>query len=88
DFKKECPRCSARVETLNHALKDCPTTRAILALGGLYNRLLIREYSQCIDWIEDIMRVLDMKAVVDFITTLGTAGTITITLSLRARRKM
>ncbi|MBA0638647.1 hypothetical protein Godav_029302 [Gossypium davidsonii] len=39
------------------SLKDCPTVQAILALGGLDNRLLVRDYSYCIDWIEDIMCV-------------------------------
>ncbi|MBA0735502.1 hypothetical protein Gogos_019346, partial [Gossypium gossypioides] len=56
--------------TLIRALKDCPTACTIVALGGLDNRLLVGEYSCCIDWIEDVMRVLDMKVVTDFITTL------------------
>ncbi|KAG8483019.1 hypothetical protein CXB51_021874 [Gossypium anomalum] len=44
-FKNECPRCGVKEETLIHALKDCPTTQAILALKGLDNRLLVRDYS-------------------------------------------
>ncbi|MFQ6649973.1 hypothetical protein Gotur_022040, partial [Gossypium turneri] len=52
------------------ALKDCPTARAILTLGGLDGRLLNKDYSCCIDWIENAMRLLDKKAIVDFITTL------------------
>ncbi|MBA0790970.1 hypothetical protein Gohar_015581, partial [Gossypium harknessii] len=70
DFKNECPRCSTRAETLIHALKDHLTTRTILAFSGLDNRLLIGKYSYCINWIEDIIRALDMKVVADFITTL------------------
>ncbi|MBA0648456.1 hypothetical protein Goklo_016173, partial [Gossypium klotzschianum] len=60
------------VETLIHALKDCPTARTILSTisGGLDNKLLVRDYSCCIDWIEDVMRVLDKNAAADFIITL------------------
>ncbi|MBA0766573.1 hypothetical protein Gotri_015603 [Gossypium trilobum] len=35
DFRKDCSKCGASAETLIHALKDCPTARAILTLGGL-----------------------------------------------------
>ncbi|MBA0585987.1 hypothetical protein Gorai_016743 [Gossypium raimondii] len=63
-------QCGKEEETLIHALKDCPQARAILTFGGLDNKLLERDYSCCIDWIEDIMRTLDMNAVVDFFTTL------------------
>ncbi|MBA0881267.1 hypothetical protein Goshw_017876 [Gossypium schwendimanii] len=48
-------RCEGR--NTHPFLKDCPTARAILALGGLDNRLLVRDYSYYIDWIEDIMCV-------------------------------
>ncbi|MBA0855421.1 hypothetical protein Goshw_013593 [Gossypium schwendimanii] len=65
-----CPWCGKEEETLIHALKDCPKAQDILTLGGLDNRLLERDYSYCIDWIEDIMRTLDIKVVVDFFTTL------------------
>ncbi|KAK5846241.1 hypothetical protein PVK06_002518 [Gossypium arboreum] len=70
DFKKECHRCCARAETLIHALKYCRTTRTILAPSSLDNRLLGGEYSCFIDWIEDVIRVLDMKAVIHFIMTI------------------
>ncbi|MBA0750711.1 hypothetical protein Gogos_002102 [Gossypium gossypioides] len=53
-------RCSLRL----------PTTRAILVLRGLNNRLLVRDYSCWIAWIKDVMRVLDMKAVANIITML------------------
>ncbi|MBA0805055.1 hypothetical protein Gohar_004600, partial [Gossypium harknessii] len=56
--------------TLIHALKDCPTTHAILTLGGLDNRLLVWDYSCCIDWIKDIIHVLDKKVISEFITRL------------------
>ncbi|KAG8488392.1 hypothetical protein CXB51_016552 [Gossypium anomalum] len=70
DFNKDCPRSRASNETLIHAFKDCPTAREILVLGGLNNKLLEGSFSKCIDWIEDVMRVLDNKAVSDFVTTL------------------
>ncbi|MBA0583810.1 hypothetical protein Gorai_014654 [Gossypium raimondii] len=70
NFNKVCPRCGEKEETFIHALKDCPKAQAILTIGGLYNRLLKGDYSRCINWIQDIMRVLDMKVVADFFTTL------------------
>ncbi|KAK5839906.1 hypothetical protein PVK06_008760 [Gossypium arboreum] len=33
-FDKGCPRCGAEIETLLDALRDCPTSRAVLSLGG------------------------------------------------------
>ncbi|MBA0682102.1 hypothetical protein Goari_023848 [Gossypium aridum] len=44
DFRKECPRYGTSAETLIHALKDCPTARAILTLGRLDDRLLNKDY--------------------------------------------
>ncbi|KAK5842391.1 hypothetical protein PVK06_004741 [Gossypium arboreum] len=67
---RDCPRCGASVETLIHALKDCPTARAILNLGGLHGKLLDKYYLYCVDWLEDVMRILDRKVVEDFIITL------------------
>ncbi|MFQ6634232.1 hypothetical protein Gotur_010241, partial [Gossypium turneri] len=55
---------------LVHTLKDCPIARAVLTFGGLDCRLLNKDYSSCIDWIEDAMRLLDKKAMANFITTL------------------
>ncbi|MBA0613610.1 hypothetical protein Godav_014006 [Gossypium davidsonii] len=43
------------------SLKPCQKSM-ILAGVGLNNRLLVRDYSCWIDWIKDVMRVLDMKA--------------------------
>ncbi|MBA0643630.1 hypothetical protein Goklo_027901 [Gossypium klotzschianum] len=31
---KGCPRCRAEYKTVIHALKDCPTSRVILSIGG------------------------------------------------------
>ncbi|KAK5811602.1 hypothetical protein PVK06_026951 [Gossypium arboreum] len=69
DFKKKCSWYNAKEETVIQSLKDYPTARIILALEGLDNKVLIGEYSCCIDWIKDVMRVLDMKVVANFITT-------------------
>ncbi|KAK5802755.1 hypothetical protein PVK06_030374 [Gossypium arboreum] len=33
-FNKGCPRCGAETETLLHALRDCPTSREVLSIGG------------------------------------------------------
>lgn len=70
DCKKECLRCGANAETLIHALQDSPTTRAILVVKGLDNRLLARDYSCWIDWIKDVMHVLDKRVVTNFIIML------------------
>ncbi|MBA0555536.1 hypothetical protein Golob_025708, partial [Gossypium lobatum] len=61
---KNDPHC------LVHALKDYPTTRAILTLGGLDGRPLNKDYLYYIDWLEDVMRILDKKVVEDFIMML------------------
>ncbi|XP_017617722.1 uncharacterized mitochondrial protein AtMg00310-like [Gossypium arboreum] len=39
-FNKGCSRCGAEVETLLHALRDCPTSRAVLSIGGWSNFML------------------------------------------------
>ncbi|MBA0804899.1 hypothetical protein Gohar_004454, partial [Gossypium harknessii] len=43
---------------------------AMLEFRGLNNKFLGGRYSRCIDWIEDVARELDNKAVSDFITVL------------------
>ncbi|KAA3461847.1 reverse transcriptase [Gossypium australe] len=43
-------------------MKDYPKAREILVTGGLNNRLLNEDYNNCIDWLEDVFRVLDNKA--------------------------
>ncbi|KAH1082202.1 hypothetical protein J1N35_021963 [Gossypium stocksii] len=69
-ISRDCTRCGESVENLVHALKDCPTARVILTFRGLDGRLLNKDCSCCIDWIENAMRLLDKKAMADFITTL------------------
>ncbi|KAA3484184.1 reverse transcriptase [Gossypium australe] len=69
NFEKKCPRCDTKEETLIYTLKDCPSARAILTLEGFNNRLLVEDYSCCIDWLEDVLRVLDLKAAADLFTT-------------------
>ncbi|MBA0793080.1 hypothetical protein Gohar_017512, partial [Gossypium harknessii] len=69
-FGQECPRCGAEYETLIHALKDCPTSRAILSIAGLDNSIISKDYKCCIDCMEDMMRVLDRIAMADLMTTL------------------
>lgn len=65
-----CPRCRSDKETLLHAMRDCPRTKAVLALGGLNTKVLEGTYSRCVDWIEDMARTLDKKALSDLITVL------------------
>ncbi|XP_016700008.1 uncharacterized protein [Gossypium hirsutum] len=65
-----CKRCGKGRETLILAMKDCPKARAVLEFSGLNNKFLGGGCSRCIDWIEDIARELDNKAISDFITVL------------------
>ncbi|MBA0575649.1 hypothetical protein Golob_006874 [Gossypium lobatum] len=51
-------------------MKDCPKARAVLEFGGLNNKFLDGGYSRYIDWIEDIARELDNKAISNFISIL------------------
>lgn len=69
-FQNICPRCKDKEETLIHAIKDCQKAREILAAGGLNNRLLTGEYTNCVDWLEDVFHKLDKKAAADFLTLL------------------
>ncbi|XP_017621177.1 uncharacterized protein LOC108465357 [Gossypium arboreum] len=65
-FGQECPRCGAEYKTLIHALKDCPTSRAILSIGGLDKSIISKDYKCCIDCLE----VLDRRAMADLLTAL------------------
>lgn len=67
---KECQRCGAGNETLIHVLKNCPSAGAILPCSGLDGRLINNNFEYCIDWLEESMRLLDKKAMDDFITLL------------------
>ncbi|MBA0820716.1 hypothetical protein Gohar_028275, partial [Gossypium harknessii] len=69
-FNDTCPRCGKDKETLIHALKDCPMARKVLEVGGLDNKLLDGNYINCVDWIEGAARILDIKALSDFISVL------------------
>ncbi|MBA0837920.1 hypothetical protein Goarm_010031, partial [Gossypium armourianum] len=66
----DCPRCGAGNETLFHALRDCPTSTTILSISGLDNNIILKEHKCCIDWLEDMIRVLDKRATVNLMTTL------------------
>ncbi|KAH1120408.1 hypothetical protein J1N35_003568 [Gossypium stocksii] len=65
-----CLRCGAEKETLLHAIKDCLLAHAILACGGLDDRLISNDFVHCIGWLEAVMILLDKKAMEDFITFL------------------
>ncbi|KAG8503930.1 hypothetical protein CXB51_002240 [Gossypium anomalum] len=69
-FNKGCPRCGAETETLLHALRDCPTSREVLSIGGWSSSFISKSYDHCIDWLEDLMRVLDKRAMADLMTIL------------------
>ncbi|KAH1107793.1 hypothetical protein J1N35_011561 [Gossypium stocksii] len=55
---------------LIHAIKDCPMAREVLKYGGLNNKFLTGNYSQCIDWIEDMARKLDNTVISELTTVL------------------
>ncbi|MBA0570703.1 hypothetical protein Golob_004319 [Gossypium lobatum] len=61
-FGLGCPRCEVEYETLIHALKDFPMSRAILSIGGWNDSTISKDYKCCVDWLEDMMRVLDKKS--------------------------
>ncbi|MBA0596508.1 hypothetical protein Gorai_013325, partial [Gossypium raimondii] len=70
DFNSYYPRCGRDKETLIHALKDCPRARAVLMHGGLNSNLLDSSHCRGVDWIEEVARSLDVKALSDFATVL------------------
>lgn len=70
EVNSNCPRCESDKETLIHAMRDCPRARAVLVYGGLNNKVLEGTYSRCVDWLEDVARMLDKKALSDLITVL------------------
>ncbi|KAH1122381.1 hypothetical protein J1N35_005541 [Gossypium stocksii] len=49
-----CQCYGAENETLLHAIKDCPSARAILYCSGLDDRLINRDFENCIDWLEEL----------------------------------
>ncbi|KAK5842845.1 hypothetical protein PVK06_005256 [Gossypium arboreum] len=69
-LEQRCPKCGAEDETLIHALKDYLTYQEILSIGGWKASTISKKYSCCIDWLEDMMKVLDKRAMADLMTTL------------------
>ncbi|MBA0715854.1 hypothetical protein Golax_014734 [Gossypium laxum] len=55
---------------LLHALKDCPTSRVVLSIGGWSRSFMSKNYDHCIDCLEDWMWVLNKRAMGDLMTTL------------------
>ncbi|MBA0630620.1 hypothetical protein Godav_002697 [Gossypium davidsonii] len=51
-------------------MQYCPKRREILVAGSLNNSLLDRNYSNCIDWLEDVFRELDKNVAAIFVTLL------------------
>ncbi|KAL1151424.1 hypothetical protein V6Z11_A09G041000 [Gossypium hirsutum] len=69
-FTKGCQRCEAEAGTLLYALRDCPTSRKVLLLGGWSESMFSKNYDHCIDWPEGTMCVLDRKAMADLMVLL------------------
>ncbi|MBA0700564.1 hypothetical protein Goari_027328 [Gossypium aridum] len=65
-----CPRCGAEYKPLIHAVKDCHTSRTTLSIGGWNEITILKGYKSCIDWLEDMMRVLDKRAMANLMTTM------------------
>ncbi|XP_017635679.1 uncharacterized protein LOC108477676 [Gossypium arboreum] len=69
-FNQGCPRCGATNETLLHAFRGCPISREVLSIGGWDMSVMMKQYDRCVDWLENMMRILDKRAMADLITTL------------------
>ncbi|KAK5844849.1 hypothetical protein PVK06_000990 [Gossypium arboreum] len=65
-----CQRCGSDKETLIHAMRDCPRAQEVLVHGVLNNKALEGTYNSCVDWIEDVARMLDKKALSNLITVI------------------
>ncbi|MBA0841133.1 hypothetical protein Goarm_003643 [Gossypium armourianum] len=61
-FGQGCPRCEVEYETLIHAFKDFPMSRAIFSIGGWNDSTISKDYKCCVDCLEDMMRVLHKKS--------------------------
>ncbi|MBA0596509.1 hypothetical protein Gorai_013326, partial [Gossypium raimondii] len=70
EFNSMCPHCGSEEESLIHALKDCPRDKAVLIHGDFDNTLVEGRFGRCVDWIEEVARSLDKKALSDFVTVL------------------
>lgn len=69
-FNQGCPRCGATNETLLHALRYCPISCEVLSIGGWDMSVMTKQYDSCVDWFENMMRILEKRAMADLITTL------------------
>ncbi|MBA0878136.1 hypothetical protein Goshw_015974 [Gossypium schwendimanii] len=65
-----CIQCGMEEQSTIHALRDWLKTYVVLSLGGLDGRLLGNDYVRCIDWLEDVTCLLDLKAYENLITIL------------------
>ncbi|KAH1046293.1 hypothetical protein J1N35_037077 [Gossypium stocksii] len=63
-------RCGAMNETLLHALRYCATSREVLSLGGWDMSVMMKQYDCCVNWLENMMRILDKRAMTNLFTTL------------------
>ncbi|KAH1046344.1 hypothetical protein J1N35_037128 [Gossypium stocksii] len=70
DIDKVHSICEATNETLLHALRDCPTSREVLPLGGWDMSIITNQYDCYVDWLENMTRIMDKRAMVNLFTTL------------------
>ncbi|MBA0660345.1 hypothetical protein Goklo_012373 [Gossypium klotzschianum] len=70
DFNSDCPRCGRDKKTLIHALKDYPRAQAVLVHAGLNSNPLDGNHYRGVDWIEEVARSQEVKALSDFVTVL------------------
>ncbi|MBA0625066.1 hypothetical protein Godav_010313, partial [Gossypium davidsonii] len=52
------------------SINDCINSREVLSIQGWDTSTTSRQYDCCIDWLEDMMRVLDKKAMANLMTIL------------------
>lgn len=57
-----CPRCGREDESAIHAIRNCSKARDVLATGGIDRRVIDSKWDRCIDWLEEVMRLLDKRA--------------------------
>ncbi|MBA0612825.1 hypothetical protein Godav_013376 [Gossypium davidsonii] len=69
-FDQGCPSYEVVAETLIHALKYYPILHEVLSIFGWDISTMSRKYDCCIDWLEDMMRAFDKRAMADLMTTL------------------
>ncbi|MBA0590635.1 hypothetical protein Gorai_019331, partial [Gossypium raimondii] len=69
-FSRVCIQCGMWEEYTIHTLRNCTKSRAVLFFGGFDGHLLDNDYVRCIDWLEDVTHLLDLKAYENLITVL------------------